>query len=68
MRIAEGAVPPEQDRQRSVADIRGARERRTDDLEDVVDQADDQERRQRVEHDRRDDLVGAREGLETRRG
>ena len=37
------------------------------DLEDVVDEADDDEERQRVEHDRRDHLVGARERLERAR-
>ena len=38
--------------------------RRPGDLEDVVDEADDHERGERVEHDRRHDLVRARERLE----
>ena len=64
MNDAEVAVPTEQDRQRRVADVGGAGEGRPGDLEDVVDEADDHERGERVEHDRRHDFMGARERLE----
>ena len=55
----EMQVAAEEDRQRALADVAGAREREAGRAHEVVHRPGEQEHRRVVEHDRGDDLVGA---------